>query len=43
VLNGVETKLNQGDIVHIPATVPHQLLLREGGTFLYFVIKVKEK
>jgi len=43
VLNGVETTLNQGDIVHIPATVPHQLLLPEGGTFLYFVIKVKEK
>jgi mannose-6-phosphate isomerase-like protein (cupin superfamily) len=43
VLNGVETTLNQGDIVHIPAAVPHQLLLPEGGTFLYFVIKVKEK
>jgi mannose-6-phosphate isomerase-like protein (cupin superfamily) len=43
VLNGLETTLNQGDIVHIPATVPHQLLLPEGGTFLYFVIKVKEK
>src|ERR1700683_2726773 len=43
VLNGVETTLNEGDVVHIPATVPHQLLLPEGGTFLYFVIKVKEK
>ena len=43
VLNGVETTLNQGDIVHIPAGVPHQLLLPEGETFLYFVIKVKEK
>jgi mannose-6-phosphate isomerase-like protein (cupin superfamily) len=43
VLNGVETTLNPGDIVHIPAAVPHQLLLPEGGTFLYFVIKVKEK
>lgn len=43
VLNGVETALNQGDIVHIPAAVPHQLLLPQGGTFLYFVIKVKEK
>jgi len=43
VLNGVETNLNQGDIVHIPATVPHQLLVPKGGTFLYFVIKVKEK
>jgi|SRR6202034_3371275 mannose-6-phosphate isomerase-like protein (cupin superfamily) len=43
VLNGVETTLNQGDIVHIPATVPHQLLLPETESFLYFVIKVKEK
>jgi mannose-6-phosphate isomerase-like protein (cupin superfamily) len=43
VLNGIETILNQGDIVHIPATVPHQLLLPESGTFLYFVVKVKEK
>jgi mannose-6-phosphate isomerase-like protein (cupin superfamily) len=43
VLSGVATTLNQGDIVHIPATVPHQLLLPEGGTFIYFVIKVKEK
>ena len=43
VLNGVETTLNQGDIVHIPATVPHQLLLPESESFLYFVIKVKEK
>ena len=43
VLNGVETTLNPGDIVHIPATVPHQLLLPEGQSFLYFVIKVKEK
>jgi mannose-6-phosphate isomerase-like protein (cupin superfamily) len=43
VLNGIETLLNQGDIVHIPATVPHQLLLPQGGTFLYFVIKVREK
>jgi mannose-6-phosphate isomerase-like protein (cupin superfamily) len=42
VLNGVETTLNQGDIVHIPATVPHQIVT-QGGTFLYFVIKVKEK
>jgi mannose-6-phosphate isomerase-like protein (cupin superfamily) len=41
VLNGTQTTLNQGDVVHIPATVPHQLLL--SGTFIYFVIKVKEK
>jgi mannose-6-phosphate isomerase-like protein (cupin superfamily) len=41
VLNGAQTTLHEGDIVHIPATVPHQLLL--SGTFIYFVIKVKEK
>jgi mannose-6-phosphate isomerase-like protein (cupin superfamily) len=41
VLNGAPTTLHEGDIVHIPATVPHQLLL--SGTFIYFVIKVKEK
>jgi mannose-6-phosphate isomerase-like protein (cupin superfamily) len=43
VLNGTRTTLNQGDIVHIPATVPHQLLVPQGGSFVYFVIKVKEK
>jgi mannose-6-phosphate isomerase-like protein (cupin superfamily) len=43
VLNGVETTLNQGDVVHTPAAVPHQLILPEGGTFVYFVVKVKEK
>ncbi len=43
VLNGTRTTLNQGDIVHIPATVPHQLLVPQGGMFVYFVVKVKEK
>jgi mannose-6-phosphate isomerase-like protein (cupin superfamily) len=37
------TILNQGDFVHIPASVPHQLLVAEGSTFVYFVVKVKEK
>ena len=43
VLNGTRTILNQGDIVHIPATVSHQLSGASGETFVYFVIKVKEK
>jgi mannose-6-phosphate isomerase-like protein (cupin superfamily) len=43
VQNGDRTSLSEGDIVHIPAAVPHQLLISEGGTFIYFVIKVKEK
>ena len=32
-----------GEVLVIPASVPHQLLLPKGGTFLYFVIKVKER
>src|SRR5271168_4979900 len=43
VQNGDRTSLSEGDIVHIPAGVPHQLLVQDGGTFVYFVIKVKEK
>jgi mannose-6-phosphate isomerase-like protein (cupin superfamily) len=40
--SGKEQQLNQGDIVHIPANVPHQLLLSPGNTFTYFVIKVQQ-
>lgn len=43
VLNGDKTALSPGDVVHIPAGVPHQLLIQSGETFVYFVIKVKEK
>jgi mannose-6-phosphate isomerase-like protein (cupin superfamily) len=43
VLGGTKTNLSQGDVVHIPASVPHQILVTDGGTFVYFVIKVKEK
>jgi len=41
--NANSVQLNQGDFVHIPAGVSHQLLVAEGGTFIYFVVKVKEK
>ncbi len=43
VLNGAQTILNKGDVVHIPAGVSHQLLIAPNSTFVYFVIKVKEK
>lgn len=43
VEGGTRQELNPGDIVHIPAGVPHQLLLADGDTFAYYVIKVKEK
>lgn len=39
---GSRQPLNPGDFVHIPAGVPHQLLLLKGGVFEYYVIKVKE-
>jgi mannose-6-phosphate isomerase-like protein (cupin superfamily) len=37
------TALQKGDVVHIPAKVPHQLVLPAHGEFVYFVIKVKEQ
>jgi mannose-6-phosphate isomerase-like protein (cupin superfamily) len=32
-----------GDVVHIPAGMPHQMLVPEGSTVTYFVVKVQEK
>ena len=40
---GTKHKLAAGDIVHIPANVPHQLLLDNGTQFTYFVVKVDTK
>ena len=37
---GREMKVAVGDIVHIPAKVPHQLLVEAGEQFTYFVVKV---
>jgi mannose-6-phosphate isomerase-like protein (cupin superfamily) len=42
IQDGKETKLKKGDIVHIPANIPHQLLLTNGDTFQYFIVKVQE-
>ena len=42
IQDGKETKLKKGDIVHIPADIPHQLLLTQGDTFQYFIVKVQE-
>ena len=41
IQGGVRQKLIAGDIVRIPARVPHQLLLEGSREFTYFVIKVK--
>ena len=42
VVGGEKTALRAGDVVHIPAGTPHQLLISPGHDFLYFVVKVKE-
>jgi mannose-6-phosphate isomerase-like protein (cupin superfamily) len=42
VRDGTSTPLNEGDVVHVPANVPHQMVLPDHGEIVYFVIKVKE-
>ena len=41
IQGGVRRKLSAGDIIRIPAKVPHQLLLEGAPEFNYFVIKIK--
>lgn len=41
IKGGERKSLSAGDIVHIPAGVPHQLLVPAGTEFTYFVIKVE--
>ena len=43
IQEGVRKKLQEGDIAHIPAGVPHQVVLDSGGTFTYFVVKIPLK
>jgi mannose-6-phosphate isomerase-like protein (cupin superfamily) len=43
IQEGVRKKLQEGDIAHIPAGVPHQLILDSGVTFTYFVVKIPQK
>jgi len=38
---GKEQELNPGDVIMIPAKMPHQLLIKKGETVIYFVTKVK--
>jgi mannose-6-phosphate isomerase-like protein (cupin superfamily) len=43
VQGGETKKLKAGDILHIPAGVPHQTLLDPGKKFTYLVLKVAAK
>jgi mannose-6-phosphate isomerase-like protein (cupin superfamily) len=40
IRNGSEAEIKSGDVVVIPAGIPHQLLLPPGESFYYFVFKV---
>jgi mannose-6-phosphate isomerase-like protein (cupin superfamily) len=40
VQGGARAELRVGDVVHIPANTPHQLLLDGTGPFVYVLIKV---
>lgn len=42
VEGGTRQEVRAGDVVHIPAAMPHQMLLNSGDSVTYFVIKVEE-
>jgi mannose-6-phosphate isomerase-like protein (cupin superfamily) len=42
VKGGSEQELRAGDVVHVPAGTPHQMLVASGDTVTYFVVKIQE-
>jgi mannose-6-phosphate isomerase-like protein (cupin superfamily) len=42
VKGGSSQELKAGDVVHIPAGTPHQMLVAAGDTVTYFVVKIEE-
>jgi mannose-6-phosphate isomerase-like protein (cupin superfamily) len=40
IRGGVEKKLKAGDVIHIPARTPHQMLVASGQQITYLVVKV---
>jgi uncharacterized RmlC-like cupin family protein len=42
IKGGIEAKLGPGDVLHIPAKVPHMMKLAAGKKVTYFVAKVVE-
>lgn len=43
IKDGNKQELSKGDVVHIPANVPHQLFIPKGSTFTSFVLKVEQE
>lgn len=41
VTDGITEQLRAGAIVHIDPGIPHQLLLKSGTSFTYFVVKIR--
>jgi mannose-6-phosphate isomerase-like protein (cupin superfamily) len=42
IKDGIRKNLSAGDIIHIPAGMPHQFLLEGGKQITYFVVKVNK-
>jgi mannose-6-phosphate isomerase-like protein (cupin superfamily) len=42
VKGGSQQELRAGEVVHIPAGTPHQMLVASGDTVTYFVVKIQE-
>lgn len=42
IRGGTEVPLRPGDVVHIPAKVPHQMKVAPGKEVTYFVVKIAE-
>ena len=42
IQNGTSRETGPGDLIHIPAGLPHQLLIPKGTVFSYLVVKVRE-
>ncbi len=42
VKGGNRQELKAGDVVHIPAGTPHQMLVADGESVTYFVVKIQE-
>lgn len=42
VAGGTKQSLTAGSIAHIPASVPHQMIMDSADPLIYFVVKVKQ-
>jgi len=43
IRNGIRHALAPGDILHVPVSTPHQIIVSPGQTFLYTLVKFNEE